>query len=48
LGLEAAGAAFGAADFDSDGALAMDTPTPRWTRAFHTPARVAIRHHNGV
>jgi hypothetical protein len=46
--LEAAGAAFGAADFDSDGALAMDTPTLRWTRAFRTPALVAIRHNNGV
>ncbi|WP_312063201.1 hypothetical protein, partial [Brevundimonas sp.] len=48
FGLEAAGAAFGVEDFDSDGALAMDTPTPRWTRAFRTPAHVAIRHNNGV
>jgi hypothetical protein len=45
--LEAAGAAFGAAVFDSDGALAMDTRTPQWTRAIRTPALV-IRYHNGV
>ncbi|HUH09131.1 MAG TPA: hypothetical protein VLZ51_10260 [Brevundimonas sp.] len=48
FGLEAAGAAFGAADFDSDGALAMDTPTLEWTRAILTPALVTIRYHNGV
>ncbi|MEG0819705.1 MAG: hypothetical protein RSG56_09700 [Brevundimonas sp.] len=47
FGLEAAGAAFGAAVFDSDGALAMDTRTPQWIRAIRTPALV-IRYHNGV
>ncbi|MDZ4364709.1 hypothetical protein [Brevundimonas sp.] len=50
LGLEAAAAAgFGDALLDVDGDLAMNYPTPRLLQALErTPARVSIRHDNGV
>ncbi|MGV8929774.1 MAG: hypothetical protein ACOH1E_08470, partial [Brevundimonas sp.] len=53
FGLEAAGAAFGlAAALGLDGALAMNSPTPRfsWLMLTHdsTPACVSIRHDSGV
>ena len=50
FGLEAAAAAFGLAVLDLDGALAMDSPTPRfsWLMLASTPARASIRHDSGV
>ena len=51
FGLEAA-AAFGLAVLDLDGALAMDSPTPRFSWLMlaqeSTPARVSIRNDSGV
>ena len=50
FGLEAAVAAFGLAVLGLDGALAMDSPTPRWLMLAmeSTPARVSIRNDSGV
>jgi hypothetical protein len=53
FGLEAAGAAFGlAAALGLDGALAMNSPTPRFSWLMlaqeSTPARVSIRNDSGV
>jgi hypothetical protein len=52
FGLEAAVAAFGLAVLGLDGALAMVSPTPRFSWLMlaveRTPARVSIRHDSGV
>ncbi|MDP3657357.1 MAG: hypothetical protein Q8R45_10390 [Brevundimonas sp.] len=53
FGLEAATAGFGlAAALGLDGALAMNSPTPRFSWLMlaqeSTPARVSIRHDSGV
>ncbi|MDI6625974.1 MAG: hypothetical protein QME55_14680, partial [Brevundimonas sp.] len=52
FGLEAAVAAFGLAVLGLDGALAMVSPTPRFSwlmlAAERTPARASIRNDSGV